>query len=71
MSKKVQYAVKKIDMSKVDTLEEYWKAVIIAPIHYCNGIKELDAYCGGRLPRQRDGYAGFVAGIEYIATRIS
>ena len=65
-----QYRVKKIDISKVRNTNDYWDAVNKATIHYCNGLKELKEYCGGRLYRQRNGYAGAIGNIEYVAERI-
>lgn len=64
------YRVKKIDLSKVDTVEEYWKAVNRASFVYCTGIAELREYCGGRLHRERCGYAGINGNIEYVAERV-
>ena len=66
----VQYRVKKIDISKVKDTNDYWNAVKNATIHYCNGIKELTEYCGGKLHRQRNGYSGINGNIEYVAERI-
>lgn len=65
-----KYIVKKIDISKVNTVDEYWKAVRYATIKYCNGVKELQEYCGGKLHRQRNGYSGINGNIEYVAERI-
>lgn len=66
----VQYRVKKIDISKVKDTNDYWNAVENATIRYCNGIKELTEYCGGKLHRQRNGYSGINGNIEYVAERI-
>ena len=65
------YEVKKIDMSKVKTMDEYWAGVRSAPVHYCKGLKELREYCGGKLHRERHGYAGVNGSIEYVAVRVS
>lgn len=64
------YMVKKINLSKVNTVNDYWAAVNRAHIHYCNGIKELWEYCGGKLHRERCGYAGIIGNIEYVAERV-
>lgn len=64
-----QYRVKKINLDKVNTLDEYWNAVKNASIKYCNGIKELREYCGGSLHRQRNGYSGINGNIEYVAEK--
>ena len=64
------YRVKKINLSKVNTIEEYWKAVNRATVVYCTGIAELSEYCGGRLHRERCGYAGRNGNIEYVAERV-
>lgn len=65
----VQYRVKKIDISKVKDIDDYWNAVKNASIKYCNGIKELREYCGGKLYRQRNGYSGINGNIEYVAEK--
>lgn len=65
-----QYRVKKINLDKVNNLDEYWNAVKNASIKYCNGIKELREYCGGSLHRQRNGYSGINGNIEYVAEKI-
>ena len=64
------YRVKKINLSKVANTTDYWEAVKEAHIHYCHGINELRAYCGGKLHRERCGYAGINGDIEYVAERI-
>ena len=64
-----QYRVKKINLDKVNNLDEYWDAVNKASVKYCNGIKELREYCGGSLHRQRNGYSGINGNIEYVAER--
>ena len=61
------YQVKKINLKNIKTIGEYWDAVNKAPVHYCNGLEELRAYCGGRLHRQRAGYSGINGDIEYVA----
>lgn len=64
-----QYRVKKINLDKVNNLDEYWNAVKNASVKYCNGIKELREYCGGKLHRQRNGYSGINGNIEYVAEK--
>ena len=64
-----QYRVKRINLSKVKTRDDYWNEVKKATIKYCNGIAELREYCGGKLHRQRNGYAGINGNIEYVAER--
>lgn len=64
------YRVKKINLTSVKTPDEYWEAVQKATVHYCHGLKELQAFCGGRLHRQRNGYAGANGQIEYVAERV-
>ena len=64
-----QYMVKRIDLSKVNTIDEYWEAVKKATIKYCNGLDEVTQYCGGKLHRQRNGYSGINGNIEYVAER--
>ena len=65
----VQYKVKKINLDKVDNLDDYWNEVKNASVKYCNGIKELTEYCGGKLHRQRNGYSGIIGNIEYVVER--
>lgn len=64
------YRVQKINLSYVKTMDEYYHAVNEAEIRYCNGLKEVEAYCGGKLHRQRNGYAGSNGNIEYVAERV-
>lgn len=64
------YAVKKINLDKADTMEKYWELVKNASIKYCNGLDELRQYCGGKLHRERCGYAGIIGNIEYVAERV-
>lgn len=66
----VQYAVKKINLEKVKNINDYWDEVKRAGIKYCNGMEELKQYCGGKLHRQRNGYAGINGNIEYVAERV-
>ena len=63
------YKVKKINLSKVNNLDEYWDAVNKAQIKYCKGLKEVKEYCGGKLHRERNGYSGIIGDIEYVAIR--
>lgn len=65
----VQYRVKRINISKIKDINDYWNAVNNATIHYCNGIKELRDYCGGKLHKQRNGYSGINGNIEYVAEK--
>ena len=65
-----QYRVRKIDLSKIKDMNDYWNAVKNATIHYCNGTNELMDYCGGKLHKQRNGYSGVNGNIEYVAERI-
>lgn len=65
----VQYRVKRINISKIKDINDYWNAVKNATIHYCNGIEELREYCGGKLHRQRNGYSGINGNIEYVAEK--
>ena len=64
-----QYRVKKIDLSKVKNMDDYWKTVQNASVHYCKGLMELRDYCGGKLHRQRCGYSGINGNIEYVAEK--
>lgn len=63
------YAVKKINLSKVNNLDEYWIAVNKSQIKYCKGLKEVWEYCGGKLHRGRHGYSGVIGNIECVAMR--
>ena len=64
------YKVKRIDLTGIKTPEEYWQRVENAGITYCVGIKALREYCGGRLRRERFGYAGINGNIEYVAEKL-
>ena len=66
----VQYRVKRVNISKIKDINDYWNAVKNATIYYCNGIEELREYCGGKLHRQRNGYSGINGNIEYVAEKI-
>lgn len=63
------YQVKKIYIKPNMTMDDYWDAVNKATIHYCEGIKELREYCGGKLHRERCGYSGINGNIEYVAEK--
>lgn len=65
----VQYRVKRVNISKIKDINDYWNAVKNATIYYCNGIEELREYCGGKLHRQRNGYSGINGNIEYVAEK--
>lgn len=67
---KTQYMVKKINLSHIKDINDYWDKVKKANIYYCNVLDELREYCGGKLHRQRNGYAGINGDIEYVAERI-
>lgn len=64
------YCVKKIDLSRIETIDEYWRAVNKATPHYVEGLKGLDDFCGGRLVRQRCGYSGKIGNFEFVAVRM-
>ena len=66
----VQYRVKRINLDKVTNTDEYWNAVKYATVKYCNGIRELQEYCGGKLHRVGHGYSGINGNIEYIAEKV-
>lgn len=61
------YRVKKVNISKVKNTDEYWDAVNHASVHYIEGVNALREFCGGRLHRERNGYAGINGNIEYVA----
>lgn len=64
-----QYRVKRINLTKVKNVDDYWNEVKNATIKYCNGMEELKEYCGGKLHRQRNGYSGINGNIEYVAEK--
>lgn len=64
------YRVKRINLTKVKTLDDYWNAVKKANIQYCNGIKELREYCVGKLHKQRNGYSCINGNIEYVVEKV-
>lgn len=65
-----KYKVLKIDTSKVNTPEEYWKAVESAKAYHIEGFKAVQAFCGGSLHKHRGGYAGSCGNIEFVVTKI-
>ena len=65
----VQYRVKRINLNNVKTMDDYWNAVKSATIKHCNGIAELQEYCGGKLHKHRNGYSGVIGNIEYVAEK--
>ena len=65
-----EYRVKRINLNNVQNTNDYWNAVNNATIHYCKGLKAVTEYCGGKLHRQRNGYAGINGNIEYVAEKI-
>lgn len=66
----ITYAVKRINLKHINTVDEYWNAIKNATIHYCYGIIELKEYCGGMLRRERNGYSGTNGNIMYIAEKV-
>lgn len=66
---KNQYRVKKIILKPNMNVDDYWNAVKESSVHYCYGLDELWAYCGGKLHRYRTGYSGINGNIEYVAER--
>lgn len=67
---KTVYMVKRVNLSKVKDVDEYWDKVKKADVHYCNGLNELWDYCGGKLHRHRAGYSGIINNIEYVAFKV-
>lgn len=66
---KAVYAVKKIRMDSESPLT-FEQQIAHAPEHYCNGLAEVRAYCGGRLHRCGYGYVGNNGLFEFIVYRI-
>ena len=64
-----KYEVRTINLVECHTPEEYTEAFAQSPVHYCKGLAEVRAFCGGNLRRERCGYSGVHNNIEYIATR--
>lgn len=62
-----KYAVKVLDLNTIHTPEEHFEAFNAAPITYCDGLKAVWDYCGGKLHKQRCGYSGMRGNVEYIA----
>lgn len=65
------YKVQIIDMSSVHDMDDYERALSAASVHYVSGLEELWRFCGGKLHRERCGYAGMRGNTEYIAEPIS
>lgn len=64
------YQVKKINLDCVHTVDEYQHAVNEAEIQYCNSLKEVEQFCGGKLVKQYAGYSGTKHGFEYVAIKV-
>ena len=64
-----KYKVIVIDTNVIRTPEEY-EAAMNGDGTICNGLNSVWDFCGGKLPRQRCGYAGCRGNIEYVAFRI-
>lgn len=66
---KTKYLVEKIKWDRQHP-ENDAEAVKNAERKICCGLKEVFDFCGGKLKRERCGYAGCFGDIGYIATRI-
>ena len=65
------YALYVIDHTEPLTLDEYSAKLTGAPDHYFNKLRDVFAFCGGKLRRGRLGYAGLKGNIEYVAFKIA
>ena len=61
------YALYELDMREIKTAEDRFEALRKMPDKYFNKLKEVEAYCGGKLYRHRAGYGGIKGNIEYVA----
>ena len=65
------YRVEKIKLKPGKmTVDEYNDARSKATIHYCKGMKEVIAFCGGRPQRVGYGYSGINGNTEYVVEKI-
>lgn len=64
-----RYAIRKIDLNKIKTVDDYNLELQNANIKYCDGLKEVENYCEGRVHRQRGGYTSVNGNFEYIIER--
>ena len=60
---KTKYQVQKINWTDPEPIKN-------AEYKICFGLKEVFAYCGGKLKRSGWGYAGCSGNTGYVATRI-
>lgn len=53
------------------TVDDFQKQIEQTKPHICVGLNEVWDLCGGKLHRERNGYASCVGNTYYIATRIN
>lgn len=60
------YCVKRVVINNDNDNDNYyyWNKVKNATIIFCNGIKELREYCGGKLHRENNIYGTVYSGIN-------
>lgn len=71
--KNSKYIVTRVDMRTINNaknITEYQKAVFSATKVYCDSLTDVWEFCGGKLHRERCGYAGINGNFEFLATRI-
>ena len=62
------YAVYKTDLNDYNKpIEEF---SVVLPVAYIEGLENVWKFCGGKLKRERCGYAGIIGRYEYSAIRV-
>lgn len=64
------YALYVIDHSTPIPLDEYNAKLTGKPDQYFDKLRDVFAFCGGKLRRGRLGYSGLKGNTEYIAFKI-
>ena len=65
------YRVEKVNMTNVVTTDDYAKALESAEVKYCIGLNQVFDFCGGKLFRCRNGYAGNDGKYGYVAFKVN
>ena len=65
-----KYELKQIDLSSVNNIDDYNKALLSAESKVFNLVNEAFKFCGMKLHKERCGYTGTKDNIMYVLTRI-
>ena len=64
------YALYVIDHTTPMTVDEHNAKLREMPQHYFDRLKDVEAFCGGKLHRGISGYTGIQGNTEYVAIKI-